>query len=139
MIYKSIIRFLGVLLLIIACVSCQTPKMAAEDAATSGNADLLLGKWVRTGGNCGRPELTFTQSTAAIFVGLNQVPTTFDYSPVTYAANGSTVTVQLYKPHPYLKALAKDALTFALRSYDEIVMKLQGSADRSFIRCVETK
>lgn len=126
------------ILLILTCASCQTPKTAAIDAATSGNADALLGKWVRTSGNCDRPELTFTPSTAAIYVGVDGMPTTFDYSPITYAADGSNVTVQLYRPHPYVQNSEKESLTFLLQSRDEIVMKLPGT-DMRFKRCIDTK
>lgn len=139
MIGKSI-NLLGLfILLLLTCASCQTPKTAASDAAASGNADVLLGKWVRASGNCDRPELTFTPSTAAVFVGVYDVPTTFDYSPITYAADGSNVTVQLYKPHPYVQSSEKESLTFHLQSRDEIVLKLPGSTDIRFKRCVDTK
>lgn len=133
------INLLGLLiLLLLTCASCETPKTAARDAATSGNADALLGRWVRSSGNCDRPELTFTPSTAAIYVGVQDVPTTFDYSPITYAADGSNVTVRFYRPHPYVQSPEKESLTFHLQSRDEIVMKLPG-ADLRFRRCVDSK
>lgn len=138
MISKTI-NLLGLLILLLACASCQTPKTVASEAATSGNADLLLGSWVRSEGNCDKPEITFTPSTAAIFVEAGGVPTTFDYSPITYAADGSTVTVHLSKPHPYSKDPEKDSLTFRLAGPDAIVMTSPGSTNRRFKRCVDTR
>ena len=133
------IHIMLLILLLLTCTSCETPKTVATDAATSGNADLLLGTWARSDRNCDKPELSFTPSTAAIFVEAGGVPTTFDYSPISYAADGSTVTVQLYRPHPYAKDPQKDFLTFRLEGRDAIVMTSPGTTNRRFKRCVDTK